>query len=101
MYPRTGALLLAFSQIAPIAAVVVIAPAQAPNIIGAFHLKIYLPINIPTIIGIVVTTIPASKKLTPEVFNPDTKPGQALIPTTATNAANPTLLKNHAVPSGI
>ena len=101
VYPSTGALLFAFSQIAPIAAVVVNAPAVAPSVMGALNLKTYFPNKIPANVGMIVTMTPAQKKLIPDVFNPETKPGPALIPTTATNAASPTLLKNQAVLEGI
>ena len=86
---------------APMAAVVVNAPAVAPNVMGALNLKTYFPRRIPAKVGIMVTITPAKKKLIPDVCNPETNPGHALIPTTATKAAKPTLLKNQAVPLGI
>ena len=82
MYPRTGALLFAFSQSPPTAAVVVKAPAVAPNITGAENLNTYLPRKIPEKVEIAVTIIPAKKKLNPELCNPSTNPGPALIPRT-------------------
>ena len=101
VYPRTGALLFAFSQSPPTAAVVVKAPAVAPNITGAENLNTYFPMKIPEKVEIAVTIIPAKKKLNPELCNPSTNPGPALIPTTATKAAKPTLLKNQVAPDGI
>lgn len=60
----------------------------------------YLPRNIPTIIGTVVTIIPANKKLNPELLSPNTNPCPTSIATTEMNAASPTLLENQTAPSG-
>ena len=96
-----GTWLLACSQTMPSAAVVVRAPAQAPNRIAGSKRKIHLPMNIDRINGTDVAKMPHMNRLTPWVRRPLTNPGPAEMPTMAMKTLSPTEFMNHTVEDGI
>src|SRR5689334_15686760 len=96
-----GTLLLQASWIAPSAAVVVLAPAQAPSVIAGWNRKMNRPARRPTTRGMQVTNTPAASRLSPDDFRPETKLGPAVMPTTAMKAVSPRLLSTHSAGAGM
>src|SRR4026209_1024519 len=84
----------------PSAAVVVRAPARAPNRIAGSKRKVNLPMSIARINGTEVAKMPHRNRLRPWVFSPLTNPGPAEMPTTAMNTFRPTEFMNHTVEDG-
>src|SRR4026208_2578359 len=85
----------------PSAAVVVRAPAQAPNRIAGSKRKMNLPMSIARINGTEAAKIAHRNRLRPWVLSPLTNPGPAEMPTTAMNTFRPTEFMNHTVEDGM
>src|ERR1700740_1193177 len=77
------------------AAVVALAPAQAPRRTPGCILKTYLPSSRERYIGRMVTIAPATNSNRPAFSKPLIKSGPASRPTTATNIVRPRLLNTH------
>src|SRR5271169_498921 len=101
VYPMPGIWLFATSQTMPSAAVVVLPPANVPNKMAGWNLKMYLAMYRPRMRGTVVATTPQRNRLNPSCFKPATKLGPAVMPTTAMNTFKPTEFMNQTVGSGM
>ena len=77
VYPRAGVSLPRVSCIAPMAAVVVLAPAQQPRAIAGWNLNNFEATNMPNINGKDVAIIPAANSDKPASLNPSINPGPA------------------------